>query len=124
LLRRTGQLERAHYELSKLLEESQRDTETLGMLAAVWADRWGAGTDSKGEPDEARDALEQSQVLYAEGFSKIPTDTYTGIKRRVESGDDGEDRAGKGTGRKGARKAGGAGANPRRSAFLRLLGTG
>jgi len=39
LLRRTGQLERAHYELSKLLEESRRDTETLGMLAAVWADR-------------------------------------------------------------------------------------
>lgn len=78
LLRRTGQLERAHYELSKLLEESQRDTETLGMLAAVWADRW-ERHDSKGEPDEARDALEQSQVLYAEGFSKIPTDTYTGI---------------------------------------------
>ncbi len=35
--------------------------------------------DSKGEPDEARYALEQSQTLYAEGFSKIPTDTYTGI---------------------------------------------
>ncbi len=48
------------------------------MLAAVWANRW-ERHNSKGEPDEARDALEQSQVLYAEGFSKIPTDTYTGI---------------------------------------------
>jgi len=78
LLRRTGQLEQAHYQLSLLLEESQRDTETLGMVAAVWADRWEMH-DSKGEPDEARDALEQSQTLYAEGFSTIPTDTCTGI---------------------------------------------
>jgi Flp pilus assembly protein TadD len=78
LLRRSGQLEKAQYELTKLLEESQRDTETLGMLAAVWADRWERYL-NEGEDDEARDALEQSQMLYEEGFRKVPTDTYTGI---------------------------------------------
>lgn len=78
LLRRSGQLEKAQYELAKLLEESQRDTETMGMLAAVWADRWERHL-NEGEEDEARDALEQSQRLYEEGFRKVPTDTYTGI---------------------------------------------
>lgn len=78
LLRRSGQLEKAQYELARLLEESQRDTETLGMLAAVWADRWERYL-SEGEEDDARDALEQSQQLYEEGFRKVPTDTYTGI---------------------------------------------
>jgi tetratricopeptide (TPR) repeat protein len=48
------------------------------MLAAVWADRWERYL-NEGEDDEARDALEQSQMLYEEGFRKVPTDTYTGI---------------------------------------------
>ena len=84
LLRRTGQLERAQYELTKLLEGSQRDTETLGMLAAVWADLW-AKRQAAGDSAGARDALEESRTLYAEGFSKVPTDTYTGINAASKS---------------------------------------
>jgi len=77
-LRREKRLEEASFELNLLLENSQGDTETLGILAAVWADLW---EKRKGEGDQAgaRDALERSQQLYAEGFKKVPTDTYTGI---------------------------------------------
>jgi tetratricopeptide (TPR) repeat protein len=77
-LRREKRLDEANYELNLLLENSHRDTETLGILAAVWADIW---EQRKGEGDQAgaRDALEMSQQLYAEGFEKVPTDTYTGI---------------------------------------------
>lgn len=78
LLRRIGDLKKAQYVLSKLLEDSQRDTETLGMLAAVWADLW-AKREQEGDSSGARDALEESRALYAEGFRKVPTDTYTGI---------------------------------------------
>jgi hypothetical protein len=78
LLRRIGQVEEAQYELSRLLEESQRDTETLGMLAAVWTDLWQKRSE-EGNPADARDALEKSQALYAEAFAKVPADTYTGI---------------------------------------------
>lgn len=84
LLRRTGQPERAQYELTKLLEESQRDTETLGMLAAVWADLWDKNQKA-GDAAAARDALELSRNTYAEGFSKVPTDTYTGINAASKS---------------------------------------
>ncbi|MFM1798055.1 MAG: hypothetical protein RLZZ117_333 [Cyanobacteriota bacterium] len=84
LLRRIGQPERAQYELTRLLEESQRDTETLGMLAAVWADLW-AKREGAGDAAGARDALEESRSLYAEGFSKVPTDTYTGINAASKS---------------------------------------
>jgi hypothetical protein len=77
-LRREKRLDEANYELNLLLENSHRDTETLGILAAVWADLW---EKHKGEGNQAgaRDALEMSQQLYAEGFEKVPTDTYTGI---------------------------------------------
>jgi tetratricopeptide (TPR) repeat protein len=84
LLRRAGQPERAQYELTKLLGESQRDTETLGMLAAVWADLW-AKREAEGDDTGARDALEESRALYAEGFTKVPTDTYTGINAAFKS---------------------------------------
>lgn len=84
LLRRTGELGKAQYQLTKLLEESQRDTETLGMLAAVWADLW-ARREAESDPSGARDALEQSQALYREGFEKVPTDTYTGLNAAAEA---------------------------------------
>lgn len=77
-LRREKRLEEASYELNLLLENSQGDTETLGILAAVWADLW-EKRKSEGDQAGARDALERSQQLYAEGFKKVPTDTYTGI---------------------------------------------
>jgi hypothetical protein len=77
-LRREKRLDEANYELNLLLENSHRDTETLGILAAVWADLW---EKHKGEGNQAgaSDALERSQQLYAEAFKKVPTDTYTGI---------------------------------------------
>lgn len=78
LLRRIGRLQEAQYELTRLLEASQRDSETLGMLAAVWADLWQQRGEA-GDGPAARDALERSQALYAEGFAKVPSDTYTGI---------------------------------------------
>lgn len=84
LLRRIGQLELAQYELTELLEGSQHDTETLGMLAAVWADLW-AKREAAGDAAGGRDALEKSRLLYAEGFSKVPTDTYTGINAASKS---------------------------------------
>jgi hypothetical protein len=74
-LRREKRLDEANYELNLLLENSHRDTETLGILAAVWADLW----EGEGDQAGARDALERSQQLYAEAFEKVPTDTYTGI---------------------------------------------
>lgn len=77
-LRRAKRLEEASYELNLLLENNHRDTETLGILAAVWADLW-EKRNSEGDQSGARDALELSQQLYAEGFEKVPTDTYTGI---------------------------------------------
>jgi hypothetical protein len=78
LLRRMGELKKAQYVLAKLLADSQRDTETLGLLAAVWADLW-TTREREGDAAGARDALEESRALYAEGFQKLPTDTYTGI---------------------------------------------
>jgi len=83
-LRRAGQLDEAAFELNLLLEKGHRDTETLGILAAVWADLWErrkANNDASG----AQDALENSRNLYKEGFSKVPTDTYTGINAASKS---------------------------------------
>lgn len=83
-LRRDEQLDDAAFELNLLLEEGHRDTETLGILAAVWADLWEKrkkGDDASG----AQDALENSRNLYEEGFIKVPTDTYTGINAASKS---------------------------------------
>ena len=82
-LRRSGQGEDAAYELNLLLERGHRDVETLGILAAVWADLWEQrlGANDSG----ARDALERSRDLYLEGFDKVPTDTYTGINAAAKT---------------------------------------
>jgi hypothetical protein len=77
-LRRDRQLDDAALELNLLLEQGHRDVETLGILAAVWADLWEKRS-LAGEAASARDALEQSRNLYKEGFTKVPSDTYTGI---------------------------------------------
>jgi hypothetical protein len=83
-LRRDGKLEDAAYRLNLLLEQGHRDTETSGILAAVWADLWERRKNS-GDAAEARDALERSRDLYEEGFTKVPTDTYTGINAASKS---------------------------------------
>lgn len=83
-LRRDGQLEDAAFELNLLAEQGHRDVETLGMLASVWADLWEKRV-AAGEASSARDALERSRELYAEGFAKVPTDTYTGINAAAKT---------------------------------------
>ena len=83
-LRRDGQLEEAEYRLNLLLEHGHRDTETLGLLAAVWADLWERRKEGD-DASRARDALEKSRNLYEEGFLKVPTDTYTGINAASKS---------------------------------------
>jgi len=82
--RRDGQLDEAAYKLNLLLEQGHRDTETLGILAAVWADLWEKLKESN-DASGARDALEKSRNLYEEGFEKVPTDTYTGINAASKS---------------------------------------
>jgi tetratricopeptide (TPR) repeat protein len=84
VLRHVGKLDDAAYELNLLLEKGHRDTETLGNLAAVWADLWER---KQGSNDVlgAQDALEISRNLYKEGFTKVPTDTYTGINAASKS---------------------------------------
>lgn len=83
-LRRDGQLNDAAFELNLLLEQGHRDTETLGILAAVWADIW-EQRKKNDDASGARDALENSRNLYEEGFIKVPTDTYTGINAASKS---------------------------------------
>ena len=83
-LRRAGKLDNAAYELNLLLEKGHRDTETLGILAAVWADLW-EHRKKINNISGARDALEHSRNLYKEGFSKVPSDTYTGINAASKS---------------------------------------
>lgn len=83
-LRRNGQLDDAAYRLNLLLEKGHRDTETLGILAAVWADLWERRKDHN-DTLGAKNALEQSRNLYEEGFLKVPTDTYTGINAASKS---------------------------------------
>jgi hypothetical protein len=82
--RRAGQLDEAAYRLNLLLEQGHRDTETLGILAAVWADLWEQRKKTN-DAASARDALEISRNLYAEGFQKVPNDTYTGINAASKS---------------------------------------
>jgi len=54
------------------------------MLASVWADLWDKRLAS-GDTTGPRDALERSRDLYAAGFTKVPTDTYTGINAAAKS---------------------------------------
>jgi tetratricopeptide (TPR) repeat protein len=83
-LRRSGKLDDAAYEMNLLLEKGHRDTETLGILASVWADLWQRRLEG-GDTHSARDALERSRNCYKEGFTKVPTDTYTGINAASKS---------------------------------------
>lgn len=83
-LRRLGRLDDALYQVGLLYEEGHRDTETLGIYAAVWADMWEKRSQS-GDDQRAKDALEQSRNLYSIAFEKVPDDTYTGINAASKS---------------------------------------
>nr|VFJ75536.1 MAG: protein of unknown function (DUF4071) [Candidatus Kentron sp. FW] len=82
-LRRNGRLNDAIFQLNLLYEQGNRDAETLGLLAAVWTDRW--QEQKSGDAAAARDALEKSRNLYEEAFGKFPADTYTGINAASKS---------------------------------------
>lgn len=83
-LRRSGQIEEAAYQLSLLREKGHEDPETLGILAAVYADIW-EDRMAQGDARGAKDALEQSRNLYRDAFRKVPTDTYVGINAASKS---------------------------------------
>ena len=83
-LRRKGELDEAELQLTKLYQAGHRDTETLGILASVWADKW-ENLLKDGSESDARDALERSRNLYLEGFKKVPHDYYTGINAASKS---------------------------------------
>ena len=83
-LRRNQQLDAAHLQLNELYQAGHRDTETLGILASVWADKW-ENLLKDGSESDARDALERSRNLYLEGFNKVPHDYYTGINAASKS---------------------------------------
>lgn len=83
-LRRDGQIDEAAYQLTLLREKGHEDPETLGILAAVYADIWEAKL-KHGDARGARDALEQSRNLYRDSFRKVPTDTYVGINAASKS---------------------------------------
>nr|VFJ69136.1 MAG: Caspase domain-containing protein [Candidatus Kentron sp. FW] len=85
-LRRNGQLNDAIYQLNLLYEQGNRDAETLGMLAATWADMWERRQENSDAPGaRARDALEKSRNLYEEAFTAFPADIYTGINAASKS---------------------------------------
>ena len=83
-LRRSGKLEEARECMDQLYQDSARDTETLGIYAAVEADRW-EQLNQEGREREARDALEHSRSLYKQAFEMEPTDYYTGINAASKS---------------------------------------
>lgn len=84
-LRRLKRTREAIRELRVLYEDGHRDPETLGMLAACWADEWEKGrkAGTAGLPPE--DALEHSRNLYREAFTLVPSDTYVGINAASKS---------------------------------------
>ena len=77
-LRRSGRLEDAELCMRELYEEGERDPETLGIYAAVEADRAERFMNA-GDKRKSDETLEHARDLYREGFEKVPTDTYTGI---------------------------------------------
>ncbi len=83
-LRRSRRFRDAILELEMLRADGHQDPETLGMLAAAWADAWAARLrgDDAGEPT---DALERSRDLYRCAFSAVPSDTYVGINAASKS---------------------------------------
>nr|VFJ65973.1 MAG: TIR domain-containing protein [Candidatus Kentron sp. FW] len=82
--RRIGNLDKARGSLELVLAQEHRDPETLGILAAVWAELWKQRKKDR-DTQGAQDALEKSRNLYEEAFGKFPADTYTGINAASKS---------------------------------------
>ena len=70
-LRRQGDLKTTRCVLTNRLENSQRDTETLGMVVTVLADLRTMGME-EGDSSGARDAVEKSRARYAEVALSLP----------------------------------------------------
>jgi hypothetical protein len=83
-LRRNRKLDESLYVMNLLYQEGHRDSETLGILAAAYADSWEAELKA-GNAREARDALEDSRNRYREAFARVPTETYVGINAASKS---------------------------------------
>lgn len=83
LLRRTREngvlesLDDAQQIAAELYKSGERDPETLGIYASIWMERY---EHSKNMAD-----LKQSRDLYAEAFSKVKNDYYTGINAAAKS---------------------------------------
>jgi len=72
-----GDLAAAQAILGTLYANGERDPETLGIYGRTWMDRYAASG--------ARHDLERSRDLYAEAFSRVPGDHYTGINAAAKS---------------------------------------
>lgn len=70
-LLRLGRTDESLSLLAGLYQAGARDSETLGMYARTWMDRY------RGTGD--RTALERARDLYAEAFKKSPNDAYLGL---------------------------------------------
>ena len=73
----TNDLEMAQEILGKMLSENQMDSETLGIYARTWMDRY----KRSGNVND----LKQSRDLYAQAFEKSPDDYYAGINAASKS---------------------------------------
>jgi predicted Zn-dependent protease len=76
-LARGGNWRAAQQVLGELHELSERDPETLGILARTWRDRFGESQDKL--------HLRKARNLYAEAFENAPSDYYTGINAAANS---------------------------------------
>ncbi len=83
-LRRLGRTQDAILALEMLRADGHQDPETLGMLAAAWADTWEARHKQEA-PGNPTDALERSRDLYRTAFEGVPSDTYVGINAASKS---------------------------------------
>lgn len=76
-LARKKDWKKARQILGELYEAGERDSETVGLLARTWMDRY----------EETKDVLHlrKSRDLYAEAFASVPSDYYTGINAASKS---------------------------------------
>lgn len=72
-----GDLEDAQDILSVLMENGEKDPETLGILGRTWMDRYMKSCDLN--------HLKRSRDLYAEAFAGAPDDYYSGINAAAKS---------------------------------------
>jgi tetratricopeptide (TPR) repeat protein len=74
---KAGDLDQAQEILGLLLEQNNLDSETMGIYARTWMDRY--------TKDGKLSDLRQSRNYYAEAFERQPHDYYTGINAASKS---------------------------------------